>query len=317
MMTLFDLPFTPDTPAPAPWTSALEQGAALARRMQLQLERERVEHELARVKALLHASTAERRRMAQACLDMSARQVSLKIRQARVDAAHARGWILAEMREQIELLLMKDSIAELGEASPFCNDLNWRRIGHRASEQRLAELREKLKATEPRKRTGTASRHRKRTRASGGEVYERIGETYERYESSLRTSTPAKQVPVPDVVAAFEPACAAPATPTHQSRQGDGAENSQPLPRPAGAPESFDRAFPRLGRGPESMRPTGAQRRALLAGWMSCVLHLQASSPKRLRRRIAPGMFARVRRHATRAANCQAGSGGACLRTAA
>ncbi|MCC7508021.1 MAG: hypothetical protein IT464_01440 [Planctomycetes bacterium] len=313
MMTLFDLPFTPDTPAPAPWTSALEQGAALARRMQLQLERERVEHELARVKALLHASTAERRRMAQACLDMSARQVSLKIRQARVDAAHARGWILAEMREQIELLFMKDSIAELGEASPFCNDPNWRRIGHRASEQRLAELREKLKATEPRKRTGTASRRRKRTRASDGEVYESIGETYERYESSLRTSTPAKQVPVPDVVAAVEPACAAPATPTRLSRDDDSAQSS----RPAGAPSSFDFGLQRLGRGPESMRPTGAQRRALLAGWMSCVLHLQASSPKRLRRRIAPGMFARVCRHATRAANCQAGPGGACLRTAA
>lgn len=315
MMALFELPFTPDTPAPATWTAALGQADSLIRRMTLQLERERVDKAMARVAAILRASTAERQRMAQACKDPSAPQVRLKLRQDHVSATHARGWILAEMREQLELLIMKDSIAELGEASPFYNDLNWRRIGHRASEERLAELRERLKDTEPRKRTRSAAPRARRKRADDGEEYERIGEIYERYENSERKTARTKEAPVPEAAAPVEPACAALQPPTRQDAHDDGAENSQPLPSPTGAPESFDRGLPGLGRGPESQRPTGAM--AMFARSLGLVLHSLARTPSRKRQPVVSSVSGRARRHATRAAKYQAGPGGTCLRSAA
>ncbi|MBK8205246.1 MAG: hypothetical protein IPK87_00505 [Planctomycetes bacterium] len=307
MMALFELPFPPDTPAPATWTAALGPADGLARRMKLQLERERVEAELARVKATLRASTAERRRMAQACRDMSARQVPLRIKQDRVFTTEARGWILVEMREQLELLIMKDSISELGEASPFYNDLNWRRIGHRASDERLAELCEKLKATEPRKRTHSAPKRRTCARATDGETYERIGEIYERYESSERKSAPAKKIAGPDVAATAEPASAT------KSGENSGPWRSRNRLRRRLAPEVSREAAP-LGFAPGG---TQGSRGKTSNATRAAKRRLFRARQEALLRRIVTSESVRARRHATRAAVCQAGSGGTCLRTAA
>ena len=169
-----------DSAARAQWASRFARLQELFQRMDLAFERVYVEDALAAVEATQSAATAERLRMAEACRSATAPQVRLRISQTQLIANDARGWILCEMRQQIDLLSMKLLNEELGDASPLQDDFIWRKFGMHASEVRLQELREMLQATEPRRRASNARANARPRKRADAEKYETIGEKYER-----------------------------------------------------------------------------------------------------------------------------------------